>query len=106
MHNRNEVKWAPFNSLINGDKLIKELDKEHKKISKPILSEDQLETINKLIFEGLTTKSLITIKYYQNGNIYSKKGIISCLNKNNQYIVINNTKIFCNQIIELEFINF
>lgn len=106
MHNRNEVKWAPFNSLINGNHLIKEIEKENKKISKPILSEDQIEFINEKIFEASTTKALINIKYYQNGNIYILKGIINLLNKNNQYIIINNVKIFCNQIISIDFINF
>lgn len=106
MHNRNEVKWAPFNSLINGNKLIKELEQENTKVSKPILSEDQLEAINEKIFEATTTKSLINIKYYQKGNMYFEKGIINFLNRNNQYILINNLKIFCNQIISIEFINF
>lgn len=106
MHNRNEVKWAPFNSLINGNHLIKEIEEELKKASKPILSEDQLEYISEKLFEALTTQSLIKIKYYQNGNFYYLKGIINYLNKNSQYILINQQKIYINQIIDIEFIIF
>ena len=106
MHNRNEVKWAPFNSLIKGNHLIKEIEQENQKISKPILSEDQLLIISEKLFEAFTTKSLINIKYYKNGNIYLLKGIINFINKNDQYIMINNKKVFCNQIINIEFINF
>lgn len=106
MHNRNEVKWAPFNSIINGNHLIQELEKETKKIPKPILSDDQLEIINKKLFEAYTTKSLIIIKYYQNGNIYSIKGIMKFLNKSFKYISINNKNIYWSQIISIDFINF
>ena len=101
MHNRNEVKWNPFNSLINGTKIIKELNNEHQKISKPILSEDQLNEISQKLIEALTTKSLINIKYYENGEFHNLKGIINYFNKQKNSITINYNTIYLTQIIDI-----
>jgi len=106
MHNRNKVKWNPFNSLINGTKIVNELDKNHQKFSKPTLSEDQLNEISKTLIESLTTKSKINVKYYENGNFYNLEGIIKFFDKFNKYIIITNKKIYLNQIININFINF
>lgn len=106
MHNRNEVKWNPFNSLMNGNKIINELASTQTKCAKPILSEDQLNEISKTLIESLTTKSKINIKYYENGNFYNLEGIINFFDKFNKYIIITNKKIYLNQIININFINF
>ena len=106
MHNRNEVKWAPFNSLINGNKLINELEKENKKLPKPILSEDQLNEISQKLIDAITTKSVIKVKYYQNGNIYLIKGIINYFNKQKNSIIINNKLVYLTQIIDIIEINY
>lgn len=106
MHNRNEVKWNPFNSLMNGNKIINELASTKSKHSKPVLSEDQLNEISKTLIESFTTKSQINIKYYENGNTYNLKGIINFFDKFNKYIIITNKKIYLNQIININFINF
>jgi len=106
MHNRNEVKWNPFNSLINGNKTINEIEKNMKKISKPILSDDQLIEIGKNIIDSFTTKSKITIKYFEYGEFYNLTGIIEFFDKFNKYIILNKKKIYLNQIININFINF
>ena len=106
MHNRNEIKWNPFNSLINGNKIIEELNDIKTKCEKPILSEDQLNEINKLLIDSFTTKSKINIQYYENGNFYNLEGIINYFNNFNNYIIISNKKIYLNQIINIKFVNF
>lgn len=106
MHNRNEVKWNPFNSLINGTKIITDLDKEHQKFSKPTLSEDQLNEISQKLINAITTKSLINIKYYENGEFYNLKGIINYFNKTNHYLKINHKIIYLSQIIDIKQITY
>lgn len=106
MLNRNSVKWNPFNALINGNKIIKELDNNNQKISKPNLSEDQLNDINKKMIDALTTKSLINLKYYEKGNLFYIDGIISYFDKTNNSIIINHKTIYLTQIIDIKFINF
>ena len=38
---RGIIKWRPFDSVISGNKVVKELLKERAKIKRPILSEEQ-----------------------------------------------------------------
>lgn len=106
MQSRNEIKWNPFNSLMNGTKIINDLDKNHQKCSKPILSEDQLAEISQKLIEALTTKSLINLKYYENGEFLNLEGIINCYDKQNNSIIINHKSIYFNQIIDIILINF
>ena len=106
MHNRNKVKWNPFNSLINGDQVAKELSKQTQKQAKPILSEDQLTEISKKLIDALTTKSLINIKYYENGVFFTLEGIAKFYNKNTNSIIINNKNIYLTQIIDINLVNF
>ena len=76
------------------------------KHSKPTLSEDQLNEISKNLIDSLTTKSRINIKYYENGDFYKLEGIINYFDKFNHNIIINKKKIYLNQIININFINF
>ena len=32
MHDRNQIKWAPFNSVINGKYIVNSIEKEKNKI--------------------------------------------------------------------------
>ena len=106
MQSRNEIKWNPFNSLMNGNKIINDLDHKHQKFSKPTLSEDQLTEISQKLIEALTTKSLINIKYYENGEFLNLEGIINYYDKQNNSIIINHKCIYFNQIINIILINF
>ena len=99
-------KWAPFNSIMDGKIIINQILKENNKISKPILSDDQLNTLNNNIIESYNNKSLININYYSNGNIFNIKGIINFININNKYLIIKTKKIYFSQIINTEIINF
>lgn len=64
-------KWAPFASLFNNDEILKEIEEE-KVISKPILSEEELEIIEKNIKQSFHTKEMVKITYYYKGKIKEK----------------------------------
>ena len=51
MPNRNAIKWAPFNSVINGNYIMNMIVKEKSRIVKPDLSEEQINEFEKLIRE-------------------------------------------------------
>ncbi len=99
-------KWTPFNSIMDGKIIINQIIKENNKISKPVLSDDQLNTLNNNIIESYNNKSLININYYSNGNIFNIKGIINFIDINNKYLIIKTKKIYFSQIINTEIINF
>ena len=61
MPNRNAIKWAPFNSVINGNYIMNMIVKEKSRIVKPDLSEEQINEFENLIKESLINNSLFTI---------------------------------------------
>ena len=56
MNDRGIVKWAPFNSVINGNQLLDEINYERNRISKPVLSEEQIADLEENIIK-LNNKS-------------------------------------------------
>lgn len=96
------MKWAPFNAVINDKEVIRKLDLENKKIKKPILSDEQLENLEKLILESYTDESLIDLYYYKNECENCITGIISKIDPVNKKIIINKTtNIYFSNIIKI-----
>lgn len=46
---RGIIKWAPFDALVGFNDLIKEMLNNKNKIEKPILNEDRLEKMDRII---------------------------------------------------------
>jgi len=102
MHDRGMIKWAPFASVINGHQLLKEIHEEKSRITKPTLSEDQINYLEEIILEIYTSKIPATIYFYECGHIYKIEGIITKINTVTKEITINNQKnIFFMNIIRI-----
>lgn len=106
MHNRNQVKWAPFNSVINGKYIIKSIENEKNKIDKPILSEEQISTYEKLIFESFINKIELIFNVYKSGYITEIKGNVMKIEKNSNKIILNSNRVlyFC-EIVKVKYCN-
>ena len=102
MNDRGMIKWQPFNSVINTNKIVTLLEKERNYIIKPSLSEEQLIELNNKVLDAFYSKIKIKIKYYFNGVIYEKKGTITSINNNSKFIVINKEKINFSQILDIK----
>lgn len=102
MNDRGMIKWQPFNSVINTNKIVTVLEKERNYIIKPSLSEEQLIELNNKVLDAFYSKIKIKIKYYFNGVIYEKKGTITSINNNSKFIVINKEKINFSQILDIK----
>ena len=89
MQDRNAVKWAPFNSVINSQSVLKELSHEQNKISKPILTEDKIAKIEEYILESFASSIEIYIEYFKNYHIYRIQGYITKLDPLNKKIILN-----------------
>lgn len=99
---RGIIKWAPFNSVTPSKQLINKLANERQKINKPILSEEQLETIQNNLLTVYNNEIIATIKYFKNGSIYTEKSQIKFLDPNQHRIILTNNKaIYFNQIIKV-----
>lgn len=90
MHDRNKIKWAPFNSVINGSEVIKEIQEEKSRKEKPVLSEEQLEELENIIFEAFNSQSVIEVIFYKNNHFNKITGIITNIDTAKKKITINN----------------
>jgi len=103
MSDRGMIKWQPFDSLTNSKKMKKEIAKNKIKKEMPILSEDQLEKINENIQEAYHNYSNIKITYYFNNNIIVKETKIKKIDFNlKQIILLDNTKLYYKQVINID----
>ncbi len=93
MHDRGEIKWAPFNSIINGKYIVSEIENKKKRINKPMLSDEQINNIEKTILEALTNKVMVDLTFYKEGFLYHDKGIILKVDSSLKKIYLNNTHI-------------
>ena len=100
--NREFIKWQPFNDVTSGSYMINEVLKDKYKVKKPILSDDQMNEIQKKIFEAFHNQETIKVKYFRDGRLYLREGKITNIDVNKHKITLNNTFwIFFSQIIEI-----
>lgn len=64
---RGIIKWAPFDSLVGYHSMLQEMKARLKKRTKPILSEDDLETLNRNLQNAYEHNLEIECRYYKKG---------------------------------------
>jgi len=101
MKDRGMIKWAPFNSVANVENIINKLEYKKRKVSKPVLSDDQTVRLNKVLLEAFQTKSIVLLKYYLDGYSYFQRGGIERIDSNKRFFVINEKTIFFSQLIAI-----
>lgn len=100
---RNEIKWAPFESLFKTQEITKEIEKNKQKTTKPILSEDNLKANEDNLLNAYHTKSNVLIKYFYNEQTYQKKTKITFLNFYQKEICLeDHSTIYFDQIINIK----
>ena len=97
---RNQIKWAPFNSVVNTKDVLKESTKN--KITMPSLSEEQKQTIEKKLINAFYENSNITIDYYYNEMKNTLYGKIKKIDFIYHKIYFNNTILLFDQIINVK----
>lgn len=90
MHDRNNIKWAPFNSVINGSEVLKEIQEEKSRKEKPVLSEDQLEELERTIWEVFNNQSVVEVIFFKKNHFNKTTGIITNVDTVQKKITINN----------------
>lgn len=98
---RGMIKWIPFNSLVSNKDVMKSLILEKNKISKPIISEEDSKTFEKLIIEAYYMHNKVLISYYKNGYIYETTSYIKKIDKVQKLIYLENIKLLFNQITSI-----
>ncbi|HDE4302207.1 TPA: YolD-like family protein [Staphylococcus aureus] len=68
---RGMIKWAPFATLPEQFETIQQYIIDQNKITRPVLSDDQLAELNIRLHEALQYAQPVEVKFYNNGFVYS-----------------------------------
>lgn len=101
MIDRGMIKWEPFNSVIPSSKVINKVIKEKNKIEKPVLSEEQLKTIEQKLIDSYNSNEKISVSYFQNGYIFNEKGTIKKIDYINKKVYLDYKYIYFSQITNI-----
>lgn len=99
---RGAIKWTPFNSIVNQRQMIDNLIKEKNKITKPKLSQEQIEKNEQLLIEAFYEQIQVNIDYFKEGFILSTCSEISSIDYTFKKIYLKNNKsLLFSQIIKV-----
>ncbi|MGS0667657.1 YolD-like family protein [Staphylococcus arlettae] len=73
---RGSVKWQPFASIPEQYEQIAQYIEDQNKIDKPLLSDDQLQQLNETLVFKMFNDPHINVRYFSNGYIKEKEGVI------------------------------
>lgn len=93
MPSRNQIKWAPFNSVMNGKRELIKLGEDRKKLGRPVISDDQIECFNLLIMESLNNKVMLRFNVYLNGFVYKKESTVRRIDSLNGIIYLDDNEM-------------
>ncbi|HHM2507376.1 TPA: YolD-like family protein [Staphylococcus aureus] len=68
---RGMIKWAPFATLPEQFETIQQYIIDQNKITRPVLSDDQLAVLNIRLHEALQYAQPVEVKFYNNGFVDS-----------------------------------
>ncbi len=98
---RGMIKWKPFNSLLKENDIL-EIEKNKTLITKPVIMEDKINSINYTIKEAINNNNDIYILYFYHGMIKRLYGKINKVNIYEKYILINQTRIYMKNLIDIQ----
>lgn len=90
---RGLMKWAPFDALTGIDNLLNEIRYRRNKIDKPLLSDDQIEEINRTLVKCIHFNNEVTISYFSDGYIKETFCLIKRIDKIENLIYTNSNEI-------------
>ena len=106
MHDRGMIKWLPFNSIINGNLVVNQIEKEKSKINKPTLSEEQITTIENTLLESMINQIPLTFTIYKSGFIKEINATVINIDSIKEKIFLDNhTYLYFKEIINVFKIN-
>lgn len=95
------LRWKPFNSLIESDCLVNELNEKRNEPEMPCLNNEQLMAIGEAIQETFEKEQIVKITYYSNKKTITITGQIQKISKTAKILYINNQNISFYKIIKI-----
>ena len=103
-------KWRPFASMPEPYTGLQEVINKQAEVSRPLLTEEQMEQINFTLIEALHTNKQVYLTYYKNGQHISDTGFIQFVDSlGDQFIFIDDVfelknKMKLNALIDVRFV--
>lgn len=99
---RKMVKWKPFNTLLKYKDIL-DIERNRSLIDKPVIMEDRIIKIDNIL-KDVNENTLVKVKYFNKGVLFYITGKIKKVNEIEKYILINNTRIYYKNLIDIEVI--
>ena len=99
---RKMVKWKPFNTLLKYKDIL-DIERNRNLIDKPVIMEDRIIKIDHILKDA-NENTLVKVKYFNKGILFYITGNIKNVNEIEKYILINNTRIYYKNLIDIEII--
>ena len=99
---RKMVKWKPFNTLLKYKDIL-DIERNRNLIDKPVIMEDRIIKIDNILKDA-NENTLVKDKYFNKGILFYITGNIKNVNEIEKYILINNTRIYYKNLIDIEVI--
>lgn len=99
---RKMVKWKPFNTLLKYKDIL-DIERNRSLIDKPVIMEDRIIKIDNILKDA-NENTLVKVKYFNKGILFYITGNIKNVNIIEKYILINNTRIYYKNLIDIEVI--
>lgn len=99
---RKMIKWKPFNTLLKYKDIL-DIERNRSLIDKPVIMEDRIIKIDNIL-KDVNENTLVKVKYFNKGVLFYITGNIKKVNEIEKYILINNTRIYYKNFIDIEVI--
>ena len=99
---RKMVKWKPFNTLLKYKDIL-DIERNRSLIDKPVIMEDRIIKIDNILKDA-NENTLVKVKYFNKRILFYITGNIKKVNEIEKYILINNTRIYYKNLIDIEVI--
>jgi hypothetical protein len=91
MSDRGMKKWAPYASLIEQKGTISSMKNKRGQFKKPLLSQEMANDINAVLL--IAKNKDVIVDYFLEGNKYQVSGIVTKMNYDQKWLVINDITI-------------
>ncbi len=99
---RGIIKWSAFDALVGYHSMLEEMKYRLGKKEKPILSEDQLEELNRKLQEARMNDLEFELKYFHDGYIRYTFGKIKKIDFSSKTIILSTMeRLHAEDIIEI-----
>lgn len=89
VNDRGNIKWTSL-MLPEHVEMLRALDEEEKNVEKPILSEDKLMEMEKVLQQAMEYKQLVSMEYFHNKRILPYKGVVTSAASGKLQVVTEN----------------